>query len=455
MTRQPPHIVIAGGGVAAVETVAALRALAGPLPRISLIAPEHELAPRAASVAMPFGFGPPNPLPYEAIQRHAPFELHRGQLMGVRPEEHVVVLTHGEEIHYDKLVVAVGARPQVSVPGAIMFAGPADAPVVARALDETAKLAFLVPSSATWSLPAYELAIMAALELRNRGREPQITVVTPEPAPLWVFGPEAGAAVSELLAERGIALRTAAQVRGVRPGSVELVDAPPVEADHAIALPRLIGPGTPGLPHEASWFIPVDAHGRVAGVEDVYAAGDATTFPLKQGGLATQQADAVANAIAVDLGIGETAEPFRPVLRGLLLTGGAPLYLRSELSPAGEPVESQARRTRKAAVSRRALWWPPGKIAGRYLAPLLATARPPVLSASALQDFNAAPAGDDRDEALELALLLAEADAEMGDYAQALRSLEAAAMLSGGILPTEWTARRETWQAARRTPIKT
>jgi sulfide:quinone oxidoreductase len=454
MSEQPPHIVIAGGGVAAVETVAALRALAGNLPRITLVAPEHELAPRAASVAMPFGFGPPSPLPYDAIQRHARFDLHRGQLTSVRPDERVVVLTHGEEIRYDKLVVAVGARPQSAVSGALTFSGPADAPSVARALEDTAKLAFVVPSPSSWSLPAYELAILAAIELRNRGVAPQLTLVTPEPAPLWVFGPEAGVAVSQLLAERGIALRTNAQVRGVGPGRVELMDGTAIEADRAIALPRLVGPATPGLPHEASWFIPVDAHGRVPGPQDVFAAGDATTFPLKQGGLATQQADAVAATIADELGAAVEVAPFRPVLRGLLLTGGAPLYLRSELGPAGEPVASQARRTRKAAVSRRALWWPPGKIAGRYLAPLLATARPPLLSTSALQDFNAGAAVDDRDEALELALLLAEADAAMGDYAQALRSLDAAAMLTGGILPAEWVARRESWQAARHAEIR-
>jgi sulfide:quinone oxidoreductase len=449
MTHQPPHIVVAGGGVAAVETVAALRALAGPLPRITLIASEDRLTPRAASVAMPFGFGPPNPLPFEAIQRHAKFSLHRGQLMSVRPEEHVVVLGHGEEIRYDKLVVAVGARPQPAVPGALAFGGPADAPAVARALEETAKLAFVLPSATSWSLPLYELAIMAAVELRGRGVEPQITVVTPERTPLWVFGPEAGEAVTELLRQRGIRIVTGARVRGAQPGRLELADAAPIEADRVIALPRFVGPGTPGLPHEASWFIPVDAHGRVPGVADVFAAGDATTFPLKQGGLATQQADAVAEAIAADLGVAVTPEPFRPVLRGLLLTGGAPLYLRSVLDRAGEPVERSARRTRSAAVSRRALWWPPGKIAGRYLAPLLATARPPLLSAAQMQDLGAGPAAEERDEALELALLLAEEDAAVGDYAQALRSLDAAALLTGGILPAEWTARREQWRAAR------
>jgi sulfide:quinone oxidoreductase len=449
MTHQPPHIVIAGGGVAAVETVAALRAGTGPLPRITLVAPEKELTPRPAAVALPFGFGAPNPLPYDAVQRHAHFALHRGQLLRVRPDERIVVLSHGEELRYDHLVVAVGARPQPAVAGAVTFTGPADARAVAQALDATPRLAFVVPATSSWSLPAYELAILAAAELRNRAVGAQITLVTAEPAPLWIFGPQAGEAIGALLAERGVALRAGAQVRAVLPDGLELANGQRVEAGRVIALPRLVGPAIPGLPHDASGFVPVDAHGRVPGVEHVFAAGDATTFPLKQGGLATQQADAVAEAIAVELGVRPTAAPFRPILRGLLLTGGAPLYLRSALDEAGEPVDRQARRTRNAAVSRHALWWPPGKIAGRYLAPLMAAARPPLLTRSQLQDFDAGPPGDDRDEALDLALLLAEADADMGDYAQALHALDAAAMLSGGILPAGWAARRAAWQAGR------
>jgi sulfide:quinone oxidoreductase len=189
----------------------------------------------------------------------------------------------------------------------------------------------------------------------------------------------------------------------------------------------------------------------VPDVPDVFAAGDATTFPLKQGGLATQQADAAAGAIAAELGLPVEPEPFRPVLRGLVMTGGAPLYLRSVLNVAGEPESTAARRTTrrpKSAVSRRALWWPPSKIAGRYLAPLLATARPPLLSGAQMQDYSAG-AADDRDDALELALMLAEEDAAMGDYGQALRALDAAATLTGGILPPEWAQRRAEWKAAR------
>jgi sulfide:quinone oxidoreductase len=452
MTHQPPHIVVAGGGVAAIEAVAALRALAGPIPRITLLAPENQLTPRAASVATPFGFGAPNPLPFETIRRHARFDLHRGALARVEPDDHVAVADHGEPIRYDKLLVAVGARPEPAVPGAICFTGAADAAAVARAVEETSRLAFVSPSPSGWALPVYELAIMAAAELRNRGAEPEITVVTAEPAPLWVFGAEAGAAVAELLAGRGIALRAGARAVAVVEGALELDGAAPVPADRVIALPRLLGPATRGLPHDVHGFIPVDRHCRVPGLPDVFAAGDATTFPLKQGGLATQQADAAAEAIAAELGAAVEPAPFRPVMRGLLLTGGAPLYLRSALSPAGEPEASSTRRAarrRTSAVSQRALWWPPGKIAGRYLAPLLATARPPLLSAAQLQDYGAGPAMDDRDDALELALMLAEEDAAMGDYAQALRALEAAEALTGGVLPAEWAERRAAWRAAR------
>ncbi|HET6551606.1 MAG TPA: FAD-dependent oxidoreductase [Solirubrobacter sp.] len=451
MTRQPPHIVIAGGGVAAVEAVAALRALAGSRPRITLLAPQRELHRRAASVAAPFGFGAPAPLPFDAIRRHARFALHRGTLARVHAEAHVAIDESGEAIAYDKLLVAIGARPEPVIPGAICFSGPAQADEVARALEQTPSLAFVVPTASGWSLPAYELAIMAAVELRGRGVDPQITVVTPEPAPLWVFGPEAGEAVAALLAERGIALRTGARAIAARDGRVELAGGDHVIAERAIALPRLAGPAVPGIPHDAQGFIAVDAHGRVAGTPDVFAAGDATTFPLKQGGLATQQADAAAEAIAAELGAAVEPAPFRPVLRGLLVTGGAPLYLRAALSTSGAPETS--RRFARTTVSQRALWSPPTKVAGRYLAPLLATARPPLAGAQ-LQDYVGGPAADDRDDARELALLLAAEEAAIGDYAQALRALDAAAAMTGGVLPAEWARRRAGWEAARAEAVR-
>ena len=96
---------------------------------------------------------------------------------------------------------------------------------------------------------------------------------------------------------------------------------------------------------------------------DVYAAGDATAFPIKQGGIAAQQAVAAAQAIAADAGADVTPEPFEPVLRGLLVTGAEERYMRSELGGGAGQTSS---------VAEQALWWPPGKLAAHYLTPYLA-----------------------------------------------------------------------------------
>ncbi len=135
-----------------------------------------------------------------------------------------------------------------------------------------------------------------------------------------------------------------------------------------------------------------------------------------------QQADAVAEAVAAELGVPITPKPFRPVLRGLLMTGGAPLYLRAEPQRLPREVTVAIEATPLHRTSRDAssaagqpLWWPPAKIAGRYLGPFLATACPEPLSSELLTDRVAVPSPPlseaEYEDALELALLLAECDA--------------------------------------------
>ncbi len=71
-----------------------------------------------------------------------------------------------------------------------------------------------------------------------------------------------------------------------------------------ISLPRLEGRGIAGIGHDGDGFVGVDDQGRAAGLERVFAAGDITTFPVKQRGFAAQQANAVATAIAAAVGVG-------------------------------------------------------------------------------------------------------------------------------------------------------
>jgi sulfide:quinone oxidoreductase len=190
-----------------------------------------------------------------------------------------------------------------------------------------------------------------------------LTLVTPEAAPLGIFGDPASAAVATLLAENGIALHTSSIGVPGRPGELEIRPGDRrLSVDRIVTEPRLIGPRLRGIPSGRDGFINTDAHGRVAGLEGVYAAGDATAFPIKHGGLAAEQADAVAEAIAAAVGVDIDPQPFRPVLHGSLLTGAAPLHLRADISGcAGDD----------STISTQALWWPPNKLSGLHLAPYL------------------------------------------------------------------------------------
>jgi sulfide:quinone oxidoreductase len=447
------RVVIAGSGVAAVEAVLALRHLAGRRFEIELLAPAHALEHKPASVATPFGLGAPPPLDLHRLAERYDVALVEGELAGVDVDRGRAQLTAGDDREYDRLLVAVGAQPEPALPGTLTFRGPADVPMLEWVLAELVRghrrqLVVVVPPGATWTLPAYELAIMAATETRNVP-EVTVTLVTPEREPLWLFGDAASVAMRELLAERDIGLRSGARAAHVTDDVLWLEKGQAVIADTVVSLPVLTGPRIAGLPSDEQGFLPTDVYGHVIGADRVFAAGDATSFPIKQGGLATQQADAAAATIGHELGAAVEAMPFTPVLRGLLLTGGAPLYLRAELDPEGRRIKDVRHRRLTGDVSSRALWWPPGKVAGRYLAPYLSTARPVSLGDEPLIDrvpgasYAADPA--EHEAALDLVLLMADEDAAAGDFGQALHALDAAAALSGGVLPAAYAERRERW----------
>jgi len=193
--------------------------------------------------------------------------------------------------------------------------------------------------------------------------------LTSEEVPLGIFGLQASDAVAGLLRERGIEVRTSTLPVAFEHGSLAVTPSGAIDADRVVALPLLRGRAPAGLPADPDGFLPTDEHGRVRGCEHVYAAGDATAFPVKQGGIATQQADAAARTIAAQAGAPVELEPFRPVLRGLLLTGDGARFMRSEI--AGGQGDS-------SDVSTRMLWWPETKVAGQYLSHYLSRSLSPV-----------------------------------------------------------------------------
>jgi len=360
------RVVIAGGGVAGLEAMLALHELASELVDIELIAPEPRYFYKPVAVAEPFGLGDVRSFDLAELAASAGAQFTPGELVAVDARAHVAHTAWGA-FDYDSLLLACGGLPRAAVPGALTFRGPADTPLIESLLREldagdVTRVAVAAPLGAFWTLPAYELALMIA----SSGNV-EVVLVTPEDEPLMLFGTVAREAVQRMLTQRGIALRAGVCPVEFRDGELQVTPGPPVAADRVVALPRLYGRSIDGVPQTKAGFVVVDDHGRVDGVQDVFAAGDLTSFPVKQGGIAAQQADAAAEMIAADAGAELVPQPFRPVLRGLLLTGHAPRYLRRDVA-----------RGTAGTVSVDPLWWPPAKIVGRRLTPFLAgvTQRP-------------------------------------------------------------------------------
>jgi sulfide:quinone oxidoreductase len=365
----PLRVLVAGGGVAGLETLLALRHLAGDRIERTLLTPEAEFVYRPMAVAEPFSRGHAQRHRLDEIAKDLGARLVRGSLAEVDDRTRTAVTGTGERLSYDVLVVAIGAGSEPALRRALTWTPESDDEVyggLLRDLEEgyPKRVAFVIPPGVAWPLPGYELALMTAWDAQGMGMDDlEITVYTPESAPLELFGAAAGQALREDLDDVGVQVRTGAYVSETATG--DLVVAPggrPLEADRVVALPRAVGPALPGVLNDARGFIRCDRHGKVYDTASVWAAGDAIAFPVKQGGLAAQQADAVADDIAARAGMDVRPQPFRPVLRGVLLTGRGQAWMRN--APAGGDGEGEAQ--------RRALFWPPTKIAGRYLSPYLA-----------------------------------------------------------------------------------
>jgi sulfide:quinone oxidoreductase len=368
-TQDALRVVIAGGGVAGLEVLLALHELAGDLVDVELIAPEHHFWYRPLAVAEPFGQGRAHRFELAGLVAAAGARFTPGELRVVDASAHVLRTTRDADIPYDALVIACGARPRPALPGAFTFRGPADTEAFRRLIDgvrarRAGRLVFAVPLGVAWPLPIYELALLTATEIEETGVDGvELTLVTHESKPLALFGLEASTAVRGLLAEREVGLQTGRVATVHAGGELRLVLGDAIPADCVVAAPRLVGPAIDGLPRDREGFIPCLGDGSVRGLADVYAAGDAVSFPVKQGGIAAQQADAVAEAIAACAGAPVKPRPFSPILYAVLLTGKTPLFIRTDVGHGSA----------RGAIAAEPLWRPAAKVAGRHLTPFLAS----------------------------------------------------------------------------------
>jgi hypothetical protein len=308
--RRPLHAVIVGGGPAATEVAHVIREHVGAPVRLTLVAPAADHAPRPLSVAESFvATRRRRRGDLRVLAAAVGAELVRGRVAEVDADRHQLLLAGGQELHYDLLALAPGAtaRPTLDTAALTLF-GDVTPTAVGRVVteverDDVRSLAFVIPPGPTRALSLYELAVHVGAEARLRGVAPRMRLFTPECVPLERFGAGVAIALTRLLAASGVEVVSDAVVfegldERLRLGATDRY----MVEDRVVALPVLDGPALPGLPLTAEGFVPVDDYGAVLGVEDVFAAGDATVCPVKHVDVACAQAATVGDMIAARAG---------------------------------------------------------------------------------------------------------------------------------------------------------
>lgn len=332
-------VVICGGGIAAVEGLLRLRKLTGEALKVKLVAPDDELRYRPLAVHEPFALRGIRSYPLRRIADRTGVEWIKDAVEAVDLQAQTVHTSQGHRVGYDALLLAVGARSTTPFEHVTVFDDANADDAYHGILQDveggyTRSLALVLPEGPAWLLPAYELALMTAERAESMGEEGlSINVVTPEPAPLAALGETASDAVSKLLDQDRIRVHARARPRVPANRRVLVTpEGPELAVGRVVALPRIDPRPLRNVPVAADGFVPVDELSRVPDTaEHVFAAGDATNLPLKHGGLGAQQADVAAAGIAKLAGAPVEPETLRPVIRGVLHTGRAPLYLTAKL----------------------------------------------------------------------------------------------------------------------------
>ncbi len=354
--------------MAALETLLALRDLAPERTASTVIAPADEFVYRPMTVVEPFAYPPARRYPLAPMISDLGAKLLKDALSWIDPVKQVAHTAAGGEFEYDALMLALGASARPRYEHALTIDDQRMDETLHGLLQDieggyTHSLAFVSPGRMPWQLPLYELALLTAGRAYDMDVELQTTIITPEDSPLAIYGPAASKAVSDVLERAQIKTITSAYAEV--PRAREVVINPGdrhLHVDRIVALPELYGPPLRGIPLAEHGFIHVDLYGQVPDAGPVYAAGDATDFPIKQGGLASEQADVAAQSIAALAGAPVTPEPFMPVIHAKLLTGEQPLYLSARIT-GGQGFSSE--------ITDAPTWETGSKIAAKYLAPYL------------------------------------------------------------------------------------
>jgi sulfide:quinone oxidoreductase len=314
------RVLIAGSGVAGLETLLALHALAENRVELTVIAPEDEFVYRPLAAKEPYAVGRTRQVSLNSAAHDAGAEFFPLTVERIDAGNKLVSTTGGRRFKYDTLVLAVGAQAVPQVEHAMTWDDRIAAETMGGLLRDfeegyARSLAVVIPPGPVWPLRAYELALVVRLEAGGMGIDVQTTIIAPQASPLEILGHRALDVISNELERAGVSVSSADRAE-VEQGHHAVIVLQPsgerLEVDRVLALPALRGRRLAGVPTDPQGFIEIDEHCRAQGLHDVWAVGDGTAFPIKSGGFAAEQADVAAEDIAAAAGAPVDRRTFDP-----------------------------------------------------------------------------------------------------------------------------------------------
>ncbi|MFI4971212.1 MAG: NAD(P)/FAD-dependent oxidoreductase [Hyphomicrobiales bacterium] len=312
-------IVVLGGGIGGVAAANRLRRRLDRRHRVILVNRDPNFTFAASYLWVMSGKRRPNQVtrPLRVLKRRG-IEVVIGDIESIDPTSRTVAVD-GTEMTADHLVVSLGADYADTIPG-LQQAGETFATLegaqrlgpVVEALTQGRVL--VVTAAPLYRCPAapYEAALLIDATLQRNGVRGHVDIAlhSAEPGPMAVAGANVSAAVTAILADRGIDYRPSHQISAAEPGRAEFADGtsetfdvlvymPPIRPPAVIASSPLAG---------ASGWIDADRRTLATSFPGVYAIGDNAQLPLgigkplpRAGVFAHAQALVVADNIAASI----------------------------------------------------------------------------------------------------------------------------------------------------------
>ncbi len=324
-------ISIVGCGFAALAAAKKIRS-AEPKAEITLISPKAEFAYLPGTIWIPTGIRTPEDLRIDLVDffRRMRIKHYPASAVGLEDGGRTLITDRGP-VSNDGLIICSGGRFIKKLPGIEHTITPCEGIAAATAIRDriqqmqggTIAIGFSgnpKEPSAMRGGPMFEFLFGIDRMLRLDGRRDNFKLIffTPAPSPGNRLGPKA---VTGLLAEmqrRGIETHLGAKIKGFTANSVQ-TEVEEFASDLTLFMPGMTGNewfDQTELPRSEGGLIRADRFCRVEGMQQVYVAGDAGSFPgpewmPKQAHMADLQAAAAASNLLSELRGEEPKRQFR------------------------------------------------------------------------------------------------------------------------------------------------